>query len=72
MNRQDHLDWCKKQALEYFDQGDVQNAVASMMSDMTKHEETAPAMKSPALIALGLQATMGDIGEARRFIEGFN
>ena len=72
MNRQEHLDWCKKRALEYLDQGDVVNAIASMMSDMTKHEETAPAMKSPTLIALGLQAAMDNVGEARRFIEGFN
>ena len=33
MIRQEHLDWCKKRALEYCDKGDVQDAFASMASD---------------------------------------
>ena len=72
MDRQEHLDWCKTRALKYLDQGDVQNAIASMMSDMKKHDETAPVMESPAMAMLGMQAAMGGTGEARRFIEGFN
>jgi len=38
--RQEHLDWCKQRALEYARRGDVKNAVASMCSDLDKHDET--------------------------------
>jgi len=71
MTRQQHLDWCKKRALEYLDKGDVQEAVTSMMSDMQKHEETK--FSSPALTMLGMMAIQsGSMTEARRYIVGFN
>lgn len=71
MTRQEHLEWCKKRAHEYLDSGDVQNAVASMMSDLNKHEETQA--KNSMLSMLGIRAAAsGDINEARRFIDGFN
>lgn len=37
MTRAEHLTWCKQQALEYVDRGDVQGAFASMTSDLNKH-----------------------------------
>lgn len=72
MSRQEHLDWCKKRAHEYLDRGDVENAVASMMSDLNKHPETA--MKDGGTLGmLGLMAAAsGDVHEAKRFIDGFN
>lgn len=71
MTRQEHMDWCKGRALEYLDAGDVNNAIASMLSDISKHEETAD--KSGALGMLGMVALQsGSASEARRFIEGFN
>lgn len=71
MDRQSHLEWCKKRAHEYLARGDVQNAVTSMLSDMNKHPETA--LKSPALSMLGMLAIQsGSASEARRFIDGFN
>lgn len=72
MTRQEHLDWCKKRALEYLDRGDVQGAIASMMSDMQKHEETKFGGNS-ILSTMGLMAAMsGSTHEVRRFIVGFN
>lgn len=69
--RQEHLEWCKKRALEYLDRGDVREAVTSMMSDMQKHEETK--FTSPALNALGIMAIQSNsVSEARRYIVGFN
>lgn len=68
--REQHMVWCKERALEYLDKGDVQNAVASMMSDLEKHPDTA--VKSPALAMLGIMAAQGSEAEARRYIEGFN
>ena len=40
VDRAEHLAWCKQRALEYLDQGDLANAVASMGSDLNKHPET--------------------------------
>lgn len=71
MDRQQHLEWCKKRAHEYLARGDVQNAVTSMLSDMDKHPETA--LKAPTLAMLGMMAIQsGSTTEARRFIDGFN
>ena len=71
MDRQSHLEWCKKRAHEYLAKGDIPNAVTSMMSDLDKHPETA--LKTPTLAMLGMLAVQsGDVNEARRFIDGFN
>ena len=40
MNRQEHLEWCKKRALEYVEVNDLSQAFASMASDLKKHPET--------------------------------
>jgi hypothetical protein len=72
MSRTEHLDWCKKRALEYLDQGDITNAFASMASDLEKHEETA---QHPGIM-LGMQLAMaGNLiteNQMRDFINGFN
>lgn len=72
MTRSEHVDWCKRRALEYVEQGDVQNAYASMASDLRKHRETED---HPAIM-LGMQLMMiGDLStpdKMRQFIEGFN
>jgi hypothetical protein len=74
MTYKEHLQWCKDRALEYVDQGDLASAVASMGSDITKHEQgmssTAPAYLT--LMALGMMhVANGDTREVRRWIEGF-
>jgi hypothetical protein len=70
MTREEHLDSCKQRAREYLDKGDVKNAIASMMSDLNKHPETA--IGGTILATLGLHAAMTcDPAEARRYIEGF-
>lgn len=72
MTRQEHLDWCKKRAHEYLDRGDVTNAIASMMSDLQKHEETAHSATG-ILAMIGMQAaSTGDQQAAKRYIDGFN
>lgn len=72
MPRDDHLKWCKERPLLYLDDGKVMDAVTSMLSDLDKHPETKLSPGS-VLSALGLHAAMSnDIGEARRFITGFN
>ena len=70
--RKEHLDWCKRRALEYVDNGDVQQAFTSMASDLRKHPETV----DHAGIELGMMQLMAGMlstpQEMQRFIEGFN
>ena len=68
MNREEHLEWAKSRAREYLDRGDAAQAVTSMLSDLSKHEE----LKGIAdkMGAIGLFLCQG-IDEARRFVEGF-
>ncbi len=72
MNRQEYLEWCKKRALKYVDRGDIDNAWASMSSDLSKHNET----KNHAAIELGAMMLMighlSTADEMRKFILGFN
>lgn len=73
MDRAEHLQWCKDRALAYVERGDLVNAVASMMSDLDKHEETKA---GGVLLQLGLMAAMqaqrGDRAGVVRYITGFN
>ncbi len=55
MNRAEHLEWCKKRALEYVNNGDLQNAYASMAFDLNKHPET----ENHGAIQLGMMMLMG-------------
>lgn len=71
MTREEHLQWCKQRALEYLDQGDVTNAIASMTSDLSKHDETKSS--NTTLMMLGMNyAINNDVQGARRWIEGWN
>lgn len=71
MNRQEHVAWAKNRALEYVDRGDLQSAVASMITDMQK----GPEPHSPIALQLGvLELTMPGCGadRIRHWIEGFS
>ena len=72
ISRAEHLAWCKKRALEYCDIGDVNQAYASMASDLGKHPETS----NHAAIQLGMMMlAAGHLGspmKMREFIKGFN
>jgi hypothetical protein len=67
--RDEHLQACKERALEYLDDGDVRNAIASMLSDLNKHPGTRP---TPQIVKLGVMVAGGsDMDTARRFITDF-
>lgn len=68
--REQHVAWCKAQALQYLDAGDLRNAVASMMSDMSKRDDT----KVPSVLnqLAMLYLIDGDVIGVRRWITGFN
>lgn len=69
MTRLEHLAWCKERAREYLDQGEWQNAITSMASDMTKHPETEKVMSGFGAMLL---FTVKDLYSAKKFVEGFN
>jgi hypothetical protein len=74
MTREEHLRWCKDRALEYVNSGNIDDALASMLSDLGKHEETMPSLKSlgPLAIMLKIGGHLSTRDEMRKFIEGFN
>lgn len=75
MTRQEHLDWCKKRAMECVVKGDLIQGVTSMMSDLGKHPELRESAGG-ALAMLGLlalrQAQDGDRRGVEAYIKGFN
>ena len=72
MTRAAHLRWAKDRALEYADQGDVANAMASLGSDLNKHPETKNHGGMTLMMMMAISGQFDRPGELRRFIEGFN
>jgi len=72
MNRTEHLEWCKKRALEYCDKGDAMEGLISMFSDLSKHPETANHSAIKIGTQLMLIGALNHPEAARHFIEGFN
>ena len=70
--RTDHLAWCKSRALEYVDAGDLTEAFASMISDLSKHPETQghPGAELGMMMLLG--GHLSTAQQMRDFIQGFN
>ena len=70
--RAEHIAWCKLRALEYVDAGNIQQAVASMCSDLDKHDKTSNHVgKQLGLMGL-MGGSMNTPADTRKWIEGFN
>jgi hypothetical protein len=70
--RAQHLEWCKKRALAYADQGYLQQALSSMLSDLARHPKTAD---HPGIPLCGGRMAFSNLttkDQVREFIEGFN
>jgi hypothetical protein len=67
-DRDAYLQKCKSRALEYLP--DVQNAIASLISDLRRHEDFVGIVDKMTPLALHYAITY-DIEGARRFITGF-
>jgi hypothetical protein len=72
ITQDEHIEWCKKRALEYLDRGEVSQAFTSMLSDVRKHPdcENHPGL----LMGAGFMLLPGWIDnpvEVRRWIVGF-
>jgi len=72
MNRNEHVEWCKQRALIYIEKGELNNALASMGSDLNKYVDTEnhPGMQ----IGMMLLATgqLNSNHKMREFINGFH
>lgn len=74
MNRAEHLKWCKQRAIEYVQKGNLQEAYASMLSDLGKHEDTRSAQGLCGSLGMALMVSgqLSRPDQMRDFIEGFN
>jgi hypothetical protein len=70
--RQEHMEWCKKRALEYVEAGDLDQAFASMASDLGKHPDTESHMGIQLGMMELISGHLNSADKMRRFIEGFN
>lgn len=66
----EHLAWAKGRALEYVDQGNVPDALASIGSDLRKHPDTADHGGLELMGMLMLSGHLQTPAEVRDFIEG--
>jgi hypothetical protein len=72
MTRDEHLEWCKRRALEYLDVGDTRQGFTSMLSDLHKHPELEKHVGCE--MGVGFMMLPGWIDnpvEVRRWIVGF-
>jgi len=69
MTAREHFIWARERALEYVGLGDGPRAIASLTSDLGKHEGTRDMLANLHAVAAGEVALAGSEG-ARRFIEG--
>lgn len=72
MDREEHLKWCKMRALQYVEADEIQQAITSMMSDLTKHPETENHVGIQLGTMMLMSGRLNTQEEARKFIEGFN
>ena len=72
MNREEHLKWCKKRAGEYLDIGDPDQAIASMMSDLSKHDETQGHPAIILMFQLKMMGQLSNVSDVQKYIDGFN
>lgn len=71
MTRAEHVRWAKDRANAYLRQGEIVDAITSMMCDLEKHPETKAMLNGP-LGSLGMMYAMsGDADGAERYINGF-
>jgi hypothetical protein len=71
MTREEHVQWCKSRAYQIADEGDLAGAVASMVSDLGKHEETEEVAKMAGLLSLALMLSAPNTNQVKNWIDGF-
>jgi hypothetical protein len=71
MTRTDHMAWCKQRALAYLPD-DPKGALASFLSDISKHEETNTPINTSFTMMLLMCGHLETSDQIRKHIEGFN
>jgi hypothetical protein len=71
MTKTEHINWCIDRAEFYLDRNELTEAIASFISDMTKHEDTIERIMIFVESEL-LFAHTNTVSEFRRWIKGFN
>lgn len=71
MNRLEHLAWCKERALKELAAGTPANALASMGSDLDKHEDTRNHVGIRLGLILMMAGKLDSKPEMEQFINGF-
>jgi hypothetical protein len=69
--RTEHLEWCKRTALKYVDQGDIDTAWTSMYSDLGKRPDTAFHPKINVGMVLWTNGKLSSPEAMRKFINNF-
>src|SRR5712671_5011437 len=72
VTRQEHLDWAKQRALEYVDRGELAQAFASIVSDLSKHDETSGHLGIELGASLLFSGFLSTPEAMKEFIMGFN
>ena len=70
--RSEHMDWCKRRALEYVNAGDPEQALQSMLSDLVKSPDTANHAGIQLTMMLLMTGNLSGVEAVREHIEGFN
>lgn len=74
MTRAEHLAWAKARALEYVDEGNLNEAFTSFASDLGKHPDLRSALELQTSLGM-MQFMAGHLNtpqKMREWIEGFN
>ena len=66
------MQWCKNRALQYVDLGDIDQAMASILSDLRKHPETQKHAGGEMMLMLKMGGHLSTREEMRKFINGLN
>lgn len=66
----EHMDWAVGRALEYYDQRDHTNAIASFVSDMNKHNDTRYIASHPLTLVI-LQDGLKSRQDFEKAMRGF-
>lgn len=70
MNAQEHFDWSVQRATEYLDAGQADLAMASLASDLGKHDETRRILTPDLHLLMFGEYTVAGVAGVRRFIAG--
>ena len=72
MTRTQHIQWCKDRAIEYVNEGNLQDAYTSMASDLGKHPETEGHSAIQIGMIMLMTGQLSTTSKMKKFILGFN